>query len=235
MDGNVVSVSGERVRFDGANPGHLWRCSAALSIAALSGRPPLLSMMGDFDFGLRADAAGHSVWPPAARPGRAHIHFTKNCSGCGGHAAGCGQRTSARRSLGLSTPDDGQCHSRRCIGSVFALSAVFMPWWRGYGTAHNRRIPGGCVDPWEDRKSLPGLAVMERPGRTSRAGAVSGVRWSSLSTIALIVANVAYAAIASRLISPSAFGLMALANLVVLFLQFFTRLGLSALVQKTRP
>jgi hypothetical protein len=25
-------------------------------------RPPLLSMMGDFDFGLRADAAGHSVW-----------------------------------------------------------------------------------------------------------------------------------------------------------------------------
>ena len=58
------------------------------------------------------------------------------------------------------------------------------------------------------------------------------MRWSSLSTIALIVANVAYTAIASRLISPSAFGLMALANLVVLFLQFFTRLGLSALVQK---
>ena len=44
--------------------------------------------------------------------------------------------------------------------------------------------------------------------------------------------QLAYAAIASRLLSPSAFGLMALANLVVLFLQFFTRLGLaSALVQ----
>ena len=59
------------------------------------------------------------------------------------------------------------------------------------------------------------------------------MRWSSFSTIALIVANVAYTAIASRLVSPSAFGLMALANLVVLFLGFFTRLGLaSALVQK---
>jgi lipopolysaccharide exporter len=77
---------------------------------------------------------------------------------------------------------------------------------------------------------------LSRHGETEldvKAGAVSGLRWSSLSTIALVVANVAYAAIASRLISPSAFGLMALANLVVLFLGFFTRLGLaSALVQK---
>ena len=53
----------------------------------------------------------------AARSGRAHkIHFMKNCSGGGGHAAGCGQRTSSRSGLGPSTPDDGQYHSRRRIG-----------------------------------------------------------------------------------------------------------------------
>jgi O-antigen/teichoic acid export membrane protein len=73
----------------------------------------------------------------------------------------------------------------------------------------------------------------EDGGLDVNAGAASGVRWSSISTIALVAANVAYTAIASRLLTPSAFGLMALANLVVLFLQFFTRLGLaSALVQK---
>jgi lipopolysaccharide exporter len=88
------------------------------------------------------------------------------------------------------------------------------------------------LTPWRIGKAFR-LSRHGEIGPDVKAGAVSGVRWSSLSTIALIVANVAYTAIASRLISPSAFGLMALANLVVLFLGFFTRLGLaSALVQK---
>ena len=93
-------------------------------------------------------------------------------------------------------------------------------------------IPEAALIP-EDRKAFR-LSRHGETGPDVKAGAASGVRWSSLSTIALIVANVAYSH-RFWLISPSAFGLMALANLVVLFLQFFTRLGLSALVQKTRP
>ena len=86
--------------------------------------------------------------------------------------------------------------------------------------------------PWRIGKAFR-LSRHGEAGLDVKAGAVSGLRWSSLSTIVLIVANVAYTAIASRLVSPSAFGLMALANLVVLLLGFFTRLGLaSALVQK---
>ena len=92
--------------------------------------------------------------------------------------------------------------------------------------------PEAALIPWRIGKAFR-LSRHGETGLDVKAGAVSGVRWSYFSTIALIVANVAYTAIASRLISPSAFGLVALANLVVLFLQFFTRLGLSsALVQK---
>ncbi|NMO90291.1 lipopolysaccharide biosynthesis protein [Actinomycetospora sp. TBRC 11914] len=48
-----------------------------------------------------------------------------------------------------------------------------------------------------------------------------------------MVANLAYTATVSRLLDPTEFGLMAMANLVVLFGQFFARMGLaSALVQK---
>ena len=71
----------------------------------------------------------------------------------------------------------------------------------------------------------------ERPSLTGRAA--SGLRWSYLGYGALLAANVAYTATISRLLDPVAFGLMALANLVVLFAQFFARMGLaSALVQK---
>jgi lipopolysaccharide exporter len=71
----------------------------------------------------------------------------------------------------------------------------------------------------------------ERSSLTGRA--VSGLRWSYLGYGALLVANLAYTATISRLLDPVAFGLMALANLVVLFAQYFVRMGLaSALVQK---
>jgi O-antigen/teichoic acid export membrane protein len=87
---------------------------------------------------------------------------------------------------------------------------------------------------------------MERPGngrddpyRSSRnqtnltAQTASGLSWFYLATIALMVANVAYTATVSRLLAPAAFGLMAVANLVVLFTQYFVRMGLaSALVQR---
>jgi O-antigen/teichoic acid export membrane protein len=65
------------------------------------------------------------------------------------------------------------------------------------------------------------------------AHAASGLSWSSLSIAALVVANLAYTATISRLLDPTAFGLMTMANLVVLFTQYFVRMGLaSALVQK---
>jgi O-antigen/teichoic acid export membrane protein len=73
-----------------------------------------------------------------------------------------------------------------------------------------------------------------RGGRANlTAHAASGLSWSSLSVVALVVANLAYTATVSRLLDPTAFGLMAMANLVVLFAQYFVRMGLaSALVQK---
>ena len=65
------------------------------------------------------------------------------------------------------------------------------------------------------------------------AQAASGLSWSALSTVALVFANLAYTATVSRLLEPTEFGLMAMANLVVLFGQFFARMGLaSALVQR---
>src|SRR5688572_4880259 len=65
------------------------------------------------------------------------------------------------------------------------------------------------------------------------AHAASGLSWSSLSIAALVIANLAYTATISRLLDPTAFGLIAMANLVVLFAQYFVRMGLaSALVQK---
>jgi O-antigen/teichoic acid export membrane protein len=77
----------------------------------------------------------------------------------------------------------------------------------------------------------PADADGKRPSLTAQTA--SGLRWSYVGTAALLVANLAYIAIISRLLGPVAFGLMALANLVVLFAQYFVRMGIaSALVQR---
>jgi lipopolysaccharide exporter len=77
------------------------------------------------------------------------------------------------------------------------------------------------------------------PARSSRdqtnltAQTASGLSWFYLSTVTLMAANLAYTATISRLLAPVAFGLVAVANLVVLFIGYFVRMGLaSALVQK---
>jgi lipopolysaccharide exporter len=71
----------------------------------------------------------------------------------------------------------------------------------------------------------------QHPNLTAQTA--SGLRWFYLSTVTLMVANLTYTATISRLLDPATFGLMAMANLVVLFAQFFARMGLaSALVQK---
>ena len=68
---------------------------------------------------------------------------------------------------------------------------------------------------------------------TLTAQTASGLSWFGLATVTLMVANLAYTATVSRPLVPAAFGLMAIANLVVLFANFFVRMGLaSALVQK---
>jgi O-antigen/teichoic acid export membrane protein len=85
------------------------------------------------------------------------------------------------------------------------------------GEAHEQRVDG------TDARGEPSLT----------AQAASGLRWSSVGYGAVLLANVAYTMTMSRLVDPVAFGLMALAQLVVLFAQFFVRMGLaSALVQK---
>jgi lipopolysaccharide exporter len=74
-------------------------------------------------------------------------------------------------------------------------------------------------------------ASSRQPNLTAQTA--SGLRWFYLSTMVLMVANLAYTATVSRLLDPVAFGLMAMANLVVLFTQFFAGMGLApALVQK---
>ena len=76
-------------------------------------------------------------------------------------------------------------------------------------------------------------APSSRKQTTLTAQTASGLSWFYLSTMTLMVANLAYTATLSRLLAPAAFGLMAVANLVVLFVQLFARMGLaSALVQK---
>jgi lipopolysaccharide exporter len=85
------------------------------------------------------------------------------------------------------------------------------------GEAHDQLLDGA------DRQDGPSLT----------AQAASGLRWSSVGCSALMVANLLYIVTSSRLLDPDEFGLMALAQLVVLFALFFPRMGLaSALVQK---
>jgi O-antigen/teichoic acid export membrane protein len=79
--------------------------------------------------------------------------------------------------------------------------------------------------------TVAGGADGQQPNLTAQAA--FGLRWFYLSTVIVMVANIGYTATISRLLDPATFGLMAMANLVVLFTQFFARMGLaSALVQK---
>jgi O-antigen/teichoic acid export membrane protein len=82
-----------------------------------------------------------------------------------------------------------------------------------------------------DGRGSPPEPSGQQPNLTAQTA--SGLNWFYLSTATLMVANLAYTATISRLLAPAAFGLVAVANLVVLFLGFFVRMGLaSALVQK---
>ena len=93
----------------------------------------------------------------------------------------------------------------------------------GEGRPEVERSGDGGADPAPSSGAQPSLT----------AQTASGLSWFYLSTMTLMIANLTYTATISRLLAPVAFGLMAMANLVVLFIQFFARMGLaSALVQK---
>lgn len=62
---------------------------------------------------------------------------------------------------------------------------------------------------------------------------INGLKWTSISTLGSIVLQISYTSIMSRLLTPSDFGLVALATSVVNFGNYFASLGLGrALVQK---
>lgn len=65
------------------------------------------------------------------------------------------------------------------------------------------------------------------------AKALSGMRWGALATGTTIIINLGYTAIMARLLAPSAFGLIAMAQIAIRFLSYFAQLGVGpALVQK---
>ncbi|WP_071594886.1 lipopolysaccharide biosynthesis protein [Pontibacter roseus] len=63
--------------------------------------------------------------------------------------------------------------------------------------------------------------------------AVSGLKWSSAGTIANAVMQIGYTSVMARLLAPEAFGLVALAGVLLRFGYYFANLGLNqAIVQK---
>lgn len=65
--------------------------------------------------------------------------------------------------------------------------------------------------------------------------AVSGLKWGSVSTIANAVMQIGYTSAMARLLAPEAFGLVAIAGVILRFGSYFAHLGLSqAIIQKDR-
>jgi O-antigen/teichoic acid export membrane protein len=84
----------------------------------------------------------------------------------------------------------------------------------------------------------PGSEQLAADGRPSRresltSHTVRGLKWSYVATAASIVLQLAFTAIVSRRLDPTAFGLLALANLVLRFTTYFSQMGItSAIVQR---
>ncbi|MDP1863752.1 MAG: lipopolysaccharide biosynthesis protein [Thiobacillus sp.] len=65
------------------------------------------------------------------------------------------------------------------------------------------------------------------------AKTLSGMRWTTLAMVTNVSFNLGYTAVMARLLAPSAFGLIAMAQIAIRFLSYFAQLGVSpALVQK---
>lgn len=65
------------------------------------------------------------------------------------------------------------------------------------------------------------------------SSAIWGVQWSSISTVATTVMQVLYTSVMARLLEPEIFGIMAIAQILLHFASYFSRLGMGrALVQR---
>jgi len=65
------------------------------------------------------------------------------------------------------------------------------------------------------------------------AKTLAGMRWTTLAMVTNVGFNLGYTAVMARLLAPSAFGLIAMAQIAIRFLSYFAQLGVSpALVQK---
>ncbi|WP_276497251.1 lipopolysaccharide biosynthesis protein [Pontibacter litorisediminis] len=63
--------------------------------------------------------------------------------------------------------------------------------------------------------------------------AVSGLKWGTVSTVANAVMQIGYTSAMARLLAPEAFGLVAIASVILRFGSYFAHLGLSqAIIQK---
>ena len=65
------------------------------------------------------------------------------------------------------------------------------------------------------------------------AKTLAGIRWTTLAMVTNVSFNLGYTAVIARLLVPSAFGLIAMAQIAIRFLSYFAQLGVSpAVVQK---
>ena len=67
------------------------------------------------------------------------------------------------------------------------------------------------------------------------ASVVGGLRWTYTSTVVVAVIQIAVTAVLARLLTPTAFGLVAMAAVLLRFGQYFSQMGVGqALVQRER-
>ena len=62
---------------------------------------------------------------------------------------------------------------------------------------------------------------------------VHGIKWNYFSTLITAILQIGYTAIMARLLAPAAFGLIAMAGLILRFGSYFAQMGIErALIQK---
>ncbi|UOQ70037.1 lipopolysaccharide biosynthesis protein [Hymenobacter cellulosilyticus] len=76
-------------------------------------------------------------------------------------------------------------------------------------------------------------STVNQPRRSLTMTTVQGVKWSTAATILTALMQVGYTAIMARLLTPAAFGVVALANVVLRFGGYFAQMGMEqAIIQK---
>ncbi len=77
------------------------------------------------------------------------------------------------------------------------------------------------------------MSAAPKPGSTLTGQTISGLKWSYLSTVLVFVMQTAVTAVLARLLTPSEFGVVAMALVLLRFAQYFAQMGAGqAVVQK---